>query len=126
MEIYKNPNLIRFYNGEPVLEKKVSQLNEFYDNYKYWGYMYEIYIIDNEDVIKNISESNLYDYPGIALENRINSEIMNIIINDNKAILESHKYQYHIKNKTNHAKYDYHELDKIDINKNIKYKGSDE
>ena len=126
MEIYKNPNLIRFYTGEPVLEKKVSQFNVFYDNYKYWGYMYEIYIIDNEDVIKNISKSNLYDYPGILLENRINSEIMNIIINDNKAILESHKYQYHIKNKTNHARYDYHELDKIDIDKIIKYKGSDE
>ena len=120
MEIYKNPNLIRFYNGEPVLEKKVTQFDQFYNNYKYWGYMYEIEIIDNEKVIKNISESKPYDYPGIIFENRVNSEIMNIIIDSNKAILESHKYQYHIKNKTNHARYDYHELDKIDIDKIIK------
>ena len=102
------------------MEKKVSQFNVFYDNYKYWGYMYEIEIIDNEKVMKNISDSNPYDYPGEQFQYTVNDIALYIIIEMNKAILESHKYQYHIKNKTNHAKYDYHELDKIDIYKIIK------
>lgn len=119
----KNINIFQTYNGICILDKPI--LNNYGPLSDSWCKLFSIINLDILSIRENISRNiRLARMNGKSIsfeqfQYTVNNIALNIIIEMNKAILESHKYQYHIKNKTNHARYNYHELDKIDIDKAI-------
>ena len=116
-----NINLFQTYSGIYILDKPI--LNNYVPLLDSWCKLFNIINLDILSIRENISRNirlPRMNGKSISFEQfqyTVNDIALHIIIEMNKAILESHKYQYHIKNKTNHAKYDYHTLDKIDITK---------
>ena len=117
-------NLFQTYSGLCILDKPI--LNNYAPLLDSWCKLFNIINLDILSIRENISRNirlprmNGKSISSEQFQYTVNDIALHIIIEMNKAILESHKYQYHIKNKTNHARYDYHELDKIDIDKIIK------
>ena len=91
---------------------------EFEENYFPFLIIPKLY----KSVMEKLYKSSPRDYKKCFISNHyIKSKAFKYVYYIYMSILDAsihaYEYQYHIKNKTNHAKYDYHALDKIDITK---------
>ena len=107
MMIRGNTNPIAYYDAI-----------EFEENYFPFLIIPELY----KSVLEKLYKSSPRDYKKFFISNHyIKSKAFKYVYYIYMSILDAsihaYEYQYHIKNKTNHAKYDYHALDKIDITK---------
>ena len=91
---------------------------EFEENYFPFLIIPELY----KSVLEKLYKSSPRDYKKFFIPNHyIKSKAFKYVYYFYMSIIDAsihaYEYRYYIKNKTNYAKYDYHELDKIDITK---------
>ena len=92
---------------------------EFEENYFPFLIIPELYKSVLENYINLPRDYKKFFIPNHYIKSKAFKYVYYIYMSILDASIHAYEYRYYIKNKPNHTKYDYHELDKIDIDKAI-------